>query len=108
MDGDQLALAHVGQQDPDHAQRKVQVGGEVSHRCREPAQLQQHQVLGFEVIRADLDAADGGDHGYQVEGLAARAGPAAGERVGTDNGPGIPVKPSVISRDHVTASLCSS
>jgi len=31
MHGYQLALAHVGQQDPDHAQRKVQVSGEVSH-----------------------------------------------------------------------------
>jgi hypothetical protein len=107
MNGDQLALAHVGQQDPDHAQRKVQVSGEISHRCREPAQLQQHQVLGLEVTRVDLDAANGGDHGDQVEHLAARAGPAAGDRVGADHGTGVLVNPLIVGRGHVLSlRLC--
>jgi hypothetical protein len=44
--GYQPPLAYVGEQDPDHAERKVEVSGEVSHRGREAAQAQQHQVLG--------------------------------------------------------------
>jgi hypothetical protein len=44
--GYQPPLAYVGEQDPDHAERKVKVSGEVSHRGREAAQAQQHQVLG--------------------------------------------------------------
>jgi hypothetical protein len=31
VDGYQLPLAHVGEQDPDHADRKVKIGGQVSH-----------------------------------------------------------------------------
>ena len=108
MDGDEPLVPHVREQDLDHTERKVHVGGEVGHRGRETAQAQQLQVLGLEFTQIAPVAADRGDHGYDVEGLAARAGPAAGERVGTDNGPGVPVKPSVIGRDHVTASLCSS
>jgi inosine/xanthosine triphosphate pyrophosphatase family protein len=36
--GYQPAFAHVGEQDPDHAEREVEVSGEVSHRGREVAQ----------------------------------------------------------------------
>jgi hypothetical protein len=108
MDGDEPLVPHVREQDLDHTERKVHVGGEVGHRGRETAQAQHLQVLGLEFTQVAPVTADRGDHGYDVEGLATRAGSAAGERVGTDNGPGIPVKPSVISRDHVTASLCSS
>jgi hypothetical protein len=108
MDGDKPLVSHVREQDLDHTEWKVHVGGEVGHRGRETAQAQQLQVLGLELTQVAPVAADRGDHGYDVEGLATRAGPTAGERVRTDNGPGVPVKPPVISRDHVTASLCSS
>lgn len=107
MDGDEPLFPHVGEQDLDHTERKIHIGGEVSHRVRETAQAQQLQVLGLEFTQVGPATADCGDHGYDIEALTARAGPAAGERVGTDNGPGIPVKPSVIGRGHVTASLCS-
>jgi hypothetical protein len=30
MNRDEPALPHVGEQDPDHAERKIEVGGEVS------------------------------------------------------------------------------
>lgn len=109
MNGYQPPLAHVGEQDPDHADRKVKVSGEVSHRGREVAQAQQHQVLGPEVVNVDLDSAYGGDHGHQVEGPAARAGPAAGDRIRADDRPGVAVKPLVVGRGHghVTSSLRS-
>jgi len=66
MNGYQLALAHVGEQDPDHAERKVEVSGEVSHRGRQMAQAQQHQVLRLQVMHPALGPANGGDHGHQV------------------------------------------
>jgi hypothetical protein len=107
MHGYQLPLAHVGKQDPDHAQRKVQVGGEISHRGRETAQLQQHHVLGFQVLQADLNAAHGGDHGHEVKGLAARAGPAAGDRIRADDGTRVLVDPLVVGRGHgLSPHLC--
>jgi hypothetical protein len=31
MNRDEPALPHVGEQDPDNAERKIEVGGEVSH-----------------------------------------------------------------------------
>jgi hypothetical protein len=61
MDVDQAALAHVRQQDPDHAQREVQVGGQIGHGRREAAQAQQRQVLGLEVMHVGSGAANGGD-----------------------------------------------
>src|SRR5262249_44244541 len=36
-DGDQPVFAHVGEQDPDDAQREVEVGGQVGYRLRRPA-----------------------------------------------------------------------
>lgn len=63
VDGYQPAFAHVGEQDPDHAERKVEVSGEVSHRGREMAQPQQRQVLGPEVVNVGPDPAYRGDHG---------------------------------------------
>jgi hypothetical protein len=100
VDGNQPAFAHVGEQDPDHAEREVEVSGEVSHRGGEAAQAQQGQVLGPEVVNVGPDPAHGGDHGHQVEGLAARAGPTAGNRVRADDRPGFPVKPFVVGLGH--------
>ena len=103
MNRDEPALPHIGQQDPDHADRKIHVRGEIRHRCREAAQPQQHQVLGLETVQFGRGAPDGGDHRYQVERLAARAGPAADQRVGTDNGAGLLVKPPIVCRGHATS-----
>ena len=100
MNRDEPALPQIGQQDPDHADGKIQVGGEIRHRCRKAAQPQQHQVLGLETIRVGRGASNGGDHRNQVKRLAARAGPAADQRVGTDNGPGVLVKPPLVCRGH--------
>jgi hypothetical protein len=50
MNRDEPAFPQVGEQDPDHAERKVQVGGQVGHRGREAAQPQQGQVLGPEAV----------------------------------------------------------
>jgi hypothetical protein len=47
---DEPALPHVGKQDPDHAEREIQVGGQVGHRCGKAAQPQQRQVLGLETV----------------------------------------------------------
>jgi hypothetical protein len=103
MNRDEPALPHVGEQDADNAEWKIQVGGEVGHRGREAAQPQQHQVLGLETVQVGRGSANGGDHRYQVKCLAARAGPAADERVGTDNGPGFLVKPPVVCRGHAAS-----
>jgi hypothetical protein len=103
MNRDEPALPHVGQQDADDADGKIQVGSEIGHRGREAAQPQQHQVLGLETVQVGRGAPNGGDHRYQVERLAARAGPAADQRVGTDNGPGVLVKPPIVCRGHATS-----
>ena len=103
MNRDEPALPHIGQQDPDHADGKIHVGGEIRHRGREAAQPQQDQVLGLETVQVGRGAPNGGDHRYQVERLAARPGPAADQRVGTDNGSGVLVKPLIVGRGHVTS-----
>jgi len=48
MNRDEPALAQVGEQDPDHAEGKIQIGGEVSHRDREAAQPHHRHMLGLE------------------------------------------------------------
>lgn len=107
-DRDEPALPQVGEQNPDHAERKVKVGGEISHRGREAAQAQQLQVLGLETVEVGLRPANGRDHGHHVKGLAAGAGPAAGEGIRADDGPGVLVKPPVLSPGHVTSlRLCA-
>jgi hypothetical protein len=103
MDRDQPALPQVGEQDPDHADRKIEIGGEISHRGREAAPPQQREVLGLETVHVGRGPANRGDHRYQVEGLAGRAGPAADQRVGTDNGPGVLIKPPIICRGHAAS-----
>jgi hypothetical protein len=108
MDRDEPSLPHVGEQDADHADRKIEVGGEIRHRGREAAQPQQRQVLGLETVHVGRGSAHGRDHRYQVKGLAARAGPAADQRVGTDYGPGVLVKPPIVCRGHATSLRFSS
>lgn len=96
MNGYQLALAHVGQQDPDHAQRKIEIGRQVGDRHRAAAQPQYLRMFGLEkhaVDRFDVDC--GSDHGEQVKALAARAGAAAGKCVGPDDRTRSPVEPLV-------------
>lgn len=100
MNRDEPALPHIGQQDADDPNGKIYVGGEIRHRGREAAQPQQHQVLGLQTIQVGRGAPNGGDHRYQVKRLAARAGPAADQRVGTDNGPGVLVKPPIVCPGH--------
>jgi hypothetical protein len=108
VDPDQPALAHVGEQDADHAEGQIHVGGQVGDRGREPAQAQQGQVLGLEIVGAGGCAAHGGDHRHQVKGLfAARPGPAAGQCVRTDDRPGFMIKPPVVCRGHARSlRLC--
>jgi hypothetical protein len=105
---DEPPFSHVGEQDANHADRKIHVGGEVGHRGREAAQTQQGQVLGLEIVGAGVCSAYGGDHRHQVEAiLAARPGPATGQRVGTDDRTGFMVKPPVVCRGHVRSlRLC--
>jgi hypothetical protein len=64
MNRDEPPLPHVGEQDPDHAERKIQVGGQVSDRGRQAAHPQQREVLGLETFQVGRGSADGGDHGH--------------------------------------------
>jgi hypothetical protein len=96
MDHDETALPHVRQQDPDDSKRQVQVGGKVGDRGRQAAPAQDHHVLRLEAHRVGRQAANGGDQRDQVDGLADRPGPAAGQRVRADHGPRIVVQPPVI------------
>jgi hypothetical protein len=108
VDPDEPPFSHVGEQDADHAEGKIHTGGEVGHRGREAAQTQQGKVLGLEIIGVRVCSAYGGDHRHQVEGLlAGRPGPAAGQRVGTDDRAGFMVKPPVVCWGHARSlRLC--
>ena len=44
-DGEEAAVAQVGEQDPDDPQRQVQLGGQVSDGCRLPGQVQRPHLL---------------------------------------------------------------
>ena len=58
------------------------------------------QLLGLELEGVPRDAAHRAYQGKQVEPLADRPGPAAGEGVGTDDRPGVLVHPLAVWRLH--------
>ena len=90
---DEAALAQVRDQDPDDAQRQVEVRGQVGGRRRHPAAPQHVELLGLELEGVLRYAAHGADQGKQVEPLADRPGPAAGEGVRTDDRSGVLINP---------------
>ena len=113
MNANQALVTQVGEEDADDADRQVQVGSELSDRHRQAAQLEQTQVLGFEIDVLARGTADGSHQRDQVDGGAARPGSAGGERVGSNDWTGARPKPLLSPRFHpgsrgLRAGLCWS
>src|SRR5215469_15907187 len=100
-DCDQPVLAHVGEQDPDDAEREVEVGSQVGHRFRRPALTYDRHVLRLEheLVDRGIGRADEREH---VDSFAAGPRAAPGQRVRADDRTLVPVKPPVVAhyRSH--------
>src|SRR5580693_2695987 len=99
---DQSVLAHVRQQYPDHAERKVKIGGQVGDRLRPTTSLDYLLVLGFELQVAGRALAGRSHGGEQVDALSSGAGATASERIRPDDGSRVSVEPLIVShlRSH--------
>ncbi len=47
-DRDQIPVAQISEQDPNHAEGQVELGGNIGNRDRNAAHLQDRKVLGIE------------------------------------------------------------
>ncbi len=78
-----MMVAKVSDQDADHCERQVQGGCQVRHGGRNPALLENRQMLWFELGSLGHRNPKGVDHRNDIDDLAGGLGPAADERVGT-------------------------
>src|ERR1700678_3234025 len=97
---DKAELAQVPEEDADHAEREVDVGGDVHHRRRHPGQLQDGHVLRSEPARDGDPVGGRGDRCHQGVGLAGRARAALGDGIRPDHGASRGIEPSFVVRRH--------
>src|SRR5215467_8706427 len=100
-DGDQPVFAHVGEQDPDDAEREVEVGSQVRDRLRRLAVTYDGQVLGLEDELVDRGVGRA-DERQQVDDFAGGPRAAPGQRVRADDRAIVPVEPLIVAhvRSH--------
>src|SRR5690349_8991412 len=98
---DQSLLEQVTQQDAHHAEREIEVCGELRDRDRLAGAGQDGVMLGLQVPGAHpVGGVD--DERDQVEAADDGPGPSTGHRVGTHHRPGVGVEPVVITLRHRT------
>src|ERR1700685_3963176 len=97
---DKAELAQVPEEDADHAEREVDVGGDVHHRRRHPGQLQDGHVLRSEAARDRDPGGVRGHRRHQVEGLAGMARTTLGHGIRPDHGASRGIEPSFVVRRH--------
>ena len=107
---DQPVGEQVTEQDPDHPEGEVELGGELGDRDRLLGDRQDRVVLGLQVERP---AAASGDtvattNATRSNSPPERGDPAAGHRVRADHRTGVVVEPVVRSRAPQPASPASA
>ena len=100
MDHDQAELPQVGEDDPDHAEREIDVRCDIRHGGRRAGQLEDAHVLGGQGAEIRDRGLRGHDGRHQVERFPGVPGPALGQGIGPDHGSGLGVEPPFIVGRH--------
>jgi hypothetical protein len=69
LDRHEAVFTQVCEENSDHAERKLNVGSEINHRCRRVRELQHGNVLRTEPARVRDTGIGCDNRGDQVEGL---------------------------------------
>src|SRR6516162_4004064 len=97
---DKPFLVQVAEQDPDHRQRQVDIGGHVGDDHGTPAHGQDSPVFGAQPGHVRQRRAGRRHHVDEIERLPPGPGAAPGKGIGPDDRPGLLVKPSFPGPRH--------